>query len=117
MKKIALFPGTFDPPSLGHLDIIQRASKICDQLYVGVATNRHKSQTVFTIEEKVELLCRLTKDIPEVQVVSFNALVVDFSKAHGIGFLIRGLRADSDLNMNIAWPLRTESSKGWRLYS
>jgi pantetheine-phosphate adenylyltransferase len=112
MKKTALFPGTFDPPSQGHLDIIQRASKICDKLYIGVAKNQNKSQTIFTAEEKVELLCILTKTLPGVHVVSFEGLVVDFSKAHQVDFLIRGLRAFSDVEYEFRMALANKKMGG-----
>ncbi|MES2121999.1 MAG: adenylyltransferase/cytidyltransferase family protein, partial [Chlamydiota bacterium] len=69
MKK-ALFPGTFDPPTLGHLDIIKRSRSVCDKLYVGVAANAAKSQGIFSTEEKIEMLQTICRPYPHVEVVS-----------------------------------------------
>ena len=79
--KRALFPGTFDPPSLGHLDVIKRAVTICDQLYVGVTTNLSKKKSaLFTTEEKVQLLKAITHDLPQVHVVSFPLSSLNLQK-------------------------------------
>ena len=92
----ALLPGTFDPPTLGHLDIIRRAAGICDVLYVGIAENSAKKRSFFSAEERQTLLKSITGDLPQVEVVLLTGLVVDFAKEHQIDFLVRGLRNFSD---------------------
>jgi pantetheine-phosphate adenylyltransferase len=95
MKK-ALLAGTFDPPTLGHLDLIQRASRICDKLYVGVTLNSEKKKQLFSIPEKKKLLAAITKGLPNVEIVNFTGLVVDFAKKMKIDHFIRGIRSFSD---------------------
>ena len=75
----AIYPGSFDPVTLGHLDIIRRASKTVSELIVGVLNNGGKTP-LFTIEERVEMLKEVTKDLPNVKVMSFSGLLVDFAK-------------------------------------
>jgi len=96
MKK-ALFAGTFDPPTLGHLDLVRRGSNLCDRLYVGVGINSRKSMPLFSQEERLRMLQSLLQEQARVEVVSFSGLVVDYATAHDIQFLIRGLRTASDL--------------------
>lgn len=95
MKK-ALFPGTFDPPTLGHLDLIQRASKLCDKLYIGIGHNSSKNKPLFTLSEKEELVKTITKDIRNAEVISFSGLVVECAQELKVDYLIRGLRTFSD---------------------
>ncbi len=112
MKK-ALFPGTFDPPSLGHLDVIKRGVSICDQLYVGVTTNLAKKKSaLFSTEEKMHMLKAITHDLPQVHVVSFSSLVIDFAKETLIDFLIRGLRAFSDFEYEFRMALANRRMSG-----
>lgn len=96
MKK-ALFPGTFDPPTLGHLDIIERAAKLCDRLYIGIADNSQK-KSLFTSKEKQQLLKSITSHIKNVEIVAFSGLVVEFAKSLQINFLVRGLRNAADFD-------------------
>ncbi len=111
--KRALFPGTFDPPTLGHLDIIQRAASICNKLYVGVAENSNKpSQTLFTTLERMAMLQEMTRAMPYVEVVSFSTLVVEFAKQHQIDFLLRGLRAFSDFEYEFRMALTNRHLSG-----
>lgn len=96
MRK-ALFAGTFEPPSLGHLDIITRAKSVCDELYVGITTNIVKpKETLFSVQEKVELFKEFTAHLSYVKVVSFEGLVIEYAKKEKIQFLIRGLRSSAD---------------------
>lgn len=111
MKK-ALFPGTFDPPTLGHIDIIRRSLSICDQLFIGLAINKAKGETLFSAEEKLEMLKKITHPFPQVKVVSFSTLVVDFAKEHKIDFLIRGLRAFSDFEYEFRMALANRHLSG-----
>jgi len=112
MKK-ALFPGTFDPPSLGHLDVIKRGVSICDKLYVGVTTNlAKKKSSLFSTDEKVHMLKAITQDLPQVHVVSFDTLVIEFAKENSIDFLIRGLRAFSDFEYEFRMALANRRMSG-----
>tara|TARA_B110000240_G_scaffold119038_1_gene133238 strand:- start:103 stop:618 length:516 start_codon:yes stop_codon:yes gene_type:complete len=105
MKRIALYPGTFDPVTNGHLDIIYRASSLCDLLIVGVAENTGKSP-LFNVEERKELLEDTLKSnvsnskrvVGEIKVESFNNLLIDFSRSNSVTIIIRGLRAVSDFD-------------------
>lgn len=107
-----LFPGTFNPPSLGHLDIIERASKICDQLYVGIAANVGKTDELFSVEERKAMLREITKEIPQVQVITFSGLVVDYALQNKIDFIIRGLRAFSDFEYEFRMALANRKMSG-----
>lgn len=99
MKRIALYPGTFDPITLGHLDIIKRAVKLVDHLVIGVATNASKSP-VFTLEERVEMVRTEAEKVAvghaSVEVLPFATLLVKFAAQVGASVIIRGLRAVSD---------------------
>lgn len=90
MKK-AVYPGSFDPFTNGHLDLIERASKFVKELHVVVADNVNK-KTVFTADERVEMLKLVTKHIPNVVISQTNKLVVEYAKENDIKFIIRGLR-------------------------
>lgn len=95
MSKIAVCPGSFDPITYGHLDIIQRGAKVFDEVYVGVLNNSAK-KSLFTVEERVELIKEATSHIPNVKVDSFEGLLVDYAKHRNAQVVIRGLRAVSD---------------------
>ncbi len=88
----AMFPGSFDPPTLGHLDIIKRSAKLYDKLYVVVALNMQK-KTMFSAEERADMLKELLKSYENVEVVIYSGLVVNFAKENGIEVMIRGVRA------------------------
>lgn len=91
----AVYPGSFDPLSNGHLDIINRAAKILDELHIIVSVNKSKKNT-FTIEERVNMIKLVTKHLPNVYVSSYEGLVVNYCKENGIKILIRGLRNYQD---------------------
>ena len=95
-----IYPGSFDPVTLGHLDIIRRASKTVSELIVGVLNNGGKTP-LFTIEERVEMLKEVTKDLPNVKVMSFSGLLVDFAKHTDSNLVVRGLRAISDFDYEL----------------
>ena len=91
----AVYPGSFDPPTNGHLDIITRASKLTDTLIVAVLNNPSKNP-MFSTNEKLEMLKELTKNMPNVKITSFSGLLVDFCKQNDCKIVIRGLRALTD---------------------
>ncbi len=96
-KRGAIYPGSFDPVTNGHLDVIRRASRIFDHVVVAVANNTGK-KALFTIEERVELLKDVTRGIKNVSVETFNTLVIDYARRKKINVLIRGLRMTSDFD-------------------
>ena len=98
--RIGIYPGSFDPVTQGHLDIILRASKLVDKLIIGVLINGAK-KPMFSMEERVELLQRVTKDLPNVEIAAFDGLTVDFAKEKGASVLVRGLRAVTDFEYEL----------------
>ena len=100
---VAIYPGSFDPVTLGHYDIIKRSSMIFDHVIVGVLNNTSKTP-LFSMEERVKMLRDAVKDLPNVSVESFEGLLVDFVKQKKTNVVIRGLRAltDFDLEMQMA---------------
>lgn len=99
MKK-AIYPGSFDPVTLGHIDVIERASKLFDHLIIAVLGNSAKTP-LFSTEERVNMLKEVTKHIPNVEVKSFGGLTVDFAKTHGANAMVRGLRAVTDFEYEL----------------
>lgn len=93
--KIAVYPGSFDPVTMGHLDIIKRSSDIFDRIIIGVLINGTK-QPLFSVDERIDMIKRITKDIDNVEVLSFSGLLVDFMKQNNANIIIRGLRMISD---------------------
>ncbi|MBC2005880.1 pantetheine-phosphate adenylyltransferase [Listeria welshimeri] len=107
-NKIAVIPGTFDPITNGHLDIIERAAKIFDVLYVAVLNNSSK-KPLFTVEERMEMIKQVTAHLPNVAVESASGLTVDYAAKRDATAIVRGLRAVSDFEyeMQIASMNRT----------
>lgn len=99
MKK-AIYPGSFDPVTYGHIDIVKRASGIFDELIVAVLSNKAKSP-LFSIEERVKILRDMFADIPNVSVVSYEGLLVDFAVANDANVIVRGLRAVTDFEYEL----------------
>ena len=99
MKK-AIYPGSFDPVTFGHMDIITRSAKIVDELVVGVLNNSAKN-SLFSLEERVSMIKEMTKDIPNVKVASFDGLLVDYMNEIGATIIIRGLRAVTDFEYEL----------------
>lgn len=97
---ISIYPGSFDPVTLGHIDIIRRAAKMTDVLIVGVLKNSAK-KGLFTIEEREEMLREVTKDIPNIEIKSFDGLLVDFAKENNANTIVRGLRAITDFDYEL----------------
>lgn len=98
--KRAVYPGSFDPVTKGHLDIIERAAAIVDELIVGVLNNNEKTP-LFSVEERVKMLKDVTVHIPNVRIESFSGLSVEFVKKCGAAFLVRGLRAVTDFEYEL----------------
>lgn len=97
---IAIYPGSFDPVTLGHQDIINRSSKMVEHLIIGVLNNSSK-QPLFTVEEKIDMLREVTKDLLNVSVESFGGLLVDFAKQRNANIIVRGLRAIADFEYEL----------------
>lgn len=95
MHKIAICPGSFDPVTYGHIDIVQRGAKVFDEIVVAVFNNQSK-QPLFNVEERVALLKEATKDIPNVSVDACDGLLMDYAKQKNAHAILRGLRAVSD---------------------
>ena len=94
-ERVGVYPGTFDPITLGHLDIIRRGAHLVDRLVIGVTTNPSK-EPMFSVAERIEIVKREVADIPGVSVVEFDSLLMDFAEAQGAGLILRGLRAVAD---------------------
>lgn len=96
----AVYAGSFDPVTFGHLDIIERSSRVVDELVVGVLYNQSKSP-LFSVEERVKMLEEATKDLPNVTIDSFSGLLIDYAKEKNIHVAIRGLRAITDFEYEL----------------
>ena len=98
--KRAIYPGTFDPVTLGHLDIIERSSRIFDELIVGILIN-HSKEPMFSVQERVDMLSEALKDEPRIKVVSFDGLLIDFARENQASCIVRGLRAVTDFEYEL----------------
>lgn len=96
----AIYPGSFDPVTYGHLDVIKRSCKIVDELIVGVLNNNAK-MPLFSAEERVKMLEEVTKDLKNVKIVLFQGLLIDFARQQGADLVIRGLRAITDFEYEL----------------
>lgn len=96
----AIYPGSFDPVTLGHLDIIKRSASMVDELIVGVLNNKAKSP-LFSVEERVTMLGEVTKELPNVKVIPFAGLLVEFARQTDSKMIIRGLRAITDFEYEL----------------
>jgi pantetheine-phosphate adenylyltransferase len=109
--RIALYPGTFDPATIGHLDVVERASRIFDRLIVGVGDNPEKA-CVFSLQERLAMMRREVAHLKNVEVKAFRGLMVDFAKAEKISVVLRGIRTVSDLEYEIQMAFTNRSSAG-----
>ncbi|BBM40654.1 pantetheine-phosphate adenylyltransferase [Leptotrichia shahii] len=110
MGKIALYPGSFDPITRGHIDIIKRSSNLFDKLIIGIFKNSTKSKAWFSDEEKVEMIQEiLKKEGIEAEIKIFNGLLVDFMYKENVNILIRGLRALSDYEYELQFTLTNKT--------
>jgi len=103
--KIAVYPGSFDPFTNGHLDVVDRALGIFDRLIVAVAANPEKRQPLFTVEERVKLIQESLKPRQRVEVASFTGLTVEYARSRGANTLVKGLRAYSDFDAELQQAL------------
>ncbi len=107
MKICAVFPGTFDPVHLGHINIAERASKIFDKLVIGVYRYPQKN-TLFSIEERVEMFTKAMAHLPNVKVVSYQGLTINFAQEIGSSVMVRGLRVFSDFDYEFRMALTNQ---------
>ena len=91
-----IYPGSFDPVTLGHIDLIKRASKMFDKVIVCILNNSTKKSSLFSIDERVNMLCEVIKEFDNVSVDSYQGLLVDYAKEHNVNIIIRGLREITD---------------------
>lgn len=106
-ERIAIYPGSFDPPTLGHLDLVKRAVKIFDKVIVAVAHNKAKSD-FFSPADRVEMLEELVRGISGVSVDHFEGLTVEFARKHNATAIIRGLRAISDFEFELSMAINNQ---------
>lgn len=97
---IAVYPGSFDPITNGHLDVIKRTAAIFDKVVIGILVNQNK-KALFSLEERTEMIRRVTADIPNIEVYPFSGLVVEFAKEHNVNVLIRGIRSTTDFEYEL----------------
>lgn len=110
MERIAVYPGTFDPLTNGHLDIAVRATKLFDRVIIGVAEENYK-ENLFTLEERVSLVREVVKGYERIEVMGFSGLLVDFVSSHGAIAIVRGLRAVSDFEYEFQMSLMNKKLK------
>ena len=104
MKKKAIYPGSFDPITFGHLDIIKRASAVFDEVIIAIFDNQAK-KSLFTFQERKNLILSIFEDVPNISVDMFRGLLVDYAKKNSINTVIRGLRAVSDFDYEFQMAL------------
>lgn len=104
MKPAAIYPGTFDPVTLGHLDVIKRAAQIFDRVVVAVAVST-KKKTWFSLKERMTLMKGAVEGVPGIEIVSFDGLLVNFARSHDVTVIVRGLRAFSDFEYEFQMAL------------
>ena len=98
---IALCPGSFDPVTLGHLDIIERSSRHFDEVIVAVIRNPQKTQSLFSLEDRQQMLKEATQHLTNIRIEFFKGLLVDFARDHGVDAIVKGLRAVSDFDQEL----------------
>ena len=104
MARVAVYPGTFDPVTNGHIDLMARSLRLFDRVHVGVFDNVSKS-VLFSNQERIDMICQATAHLPGLEVETFHSLLVDYAKARGACAIIRGLRAVSDFDYEFQMTL------------
>ncbi len=107
----AVYPGSYDPVTNGHLDIIERAAKVFDEVVIAVMINKSK-QTLFTVEERTDMLREVTSHLPGVRVDSWHGLLVQYCEQHGIKAIVKGLRAVSDFDYELQMAQMNQQLSG-----
>jgi pantetheine-phosphate adenylyltransferase len=110
MNQAAIYAGTFDPLTYGHLDVIERAARIFPRVVVGVAASQEKSP-LFSLEERMDLVRAVTQELTGVEVAPFNGLLVDFAEQQGVEVIVRGLRAFSDFEFEFQMALTNRTMR------
>lgn len=105
--RVALYPGSFDPPTYGHLDLIERAANLFDHIIVAVARNSAKA-SLFSVEERIEMVRLVTASIPNIEITSFEGLTAEYAKRRGVRVLVRGLRAISDFEYELSMAITNQ---------
>jgi pantetheine-phosphate adenylyltransferase len=108
----AIYPGSFDPLTLGHMDVIERAAAVFPRVLVAVVVNPQKREPLFTIEERKQMLIASTKHLTNVDVADFRGLLADFAKREGAGVIVKGLRVVSDFENEMSTALMNRSLSG-----
>lgn len=98
MKRTVIYPGSFDPVTLGHLQVIRRAAKMFDKVIVAVLINSSKTPT-FSVDERMDLLRQVTADLENVEIAGFDGLLAEYARERGVNAIVKGLRAVSDLSL------------------
>ncbi len=104
----AIYAGSFDPLTLGHLDIIKRGANLVDKLYIGVLLNETKNSYMFTVDERINHIKKVTKNIKNIEIITFNGLLLNFVLENNINFILKGVRntTDFDLEMNMSMAIK-----------
>jgi pantetheine-phosphate adenylyltransferase len=105
--RVALYPGSFDPPTYGHLDLIARATRLFDRVIVAVARNQEKA-TFFSPDERMAMLEEVTADMPRVEIATFEGLTAEYARQRGVRALVRGLRAISDFEFELSMAITNQ---------
>ncbi len=108
----ALIPGSFDPVTFGHLDVIERTARLFDHVIVAAVGNPGKAPPLFSLEQRQTMLAEVTAHIPEVDIAAFEGLLVDFALAHGVDAIVKGLRAVSDFDFELQMAQVNERLSG-----
>jgi pantetheine-phosphate adenylyltransferase len=108
----ALIPGSFDPVTFGHLDVVERTARLFDNVLVVVVANPGKAQALFTVDERLAMLAEVTSHLPGVEVRAFEGLLVDFAMANGVEAIVKGLRAVSDFDFELQMAQVNERMSG-----
>lgn len=108
----ALIPGSFDPVTFGHLDVIERTARLFDQVLVAAVGNPGKAPPLFSLDERQAMLAEVTAHLPNVEIGAFEGLLVDFALAHGVEAIVKGLRAVSDFDFELQMAQVNERMSG-----